>query len=152
LRCQCSDQTSSSASQESQFSSRQEHIRFLSGSQAHSACYSMGNRAVQWLEREANHTPRPQIVLSLDLLILPLLHMRSCWKRRRLELTGPSIEVLFIQLRTATLRLIVRSGLDVPTVATRHLHACHQARAPSGGRWGEKCPVVLPKCPFPRYI
>ena len=32
-------------------------------------------------------------------------------------------------------RLIVRSGLDVPTYATRHLHACHHARAPSGGRW-----------------
>jgi hypothetical protein len=28
-------------------------------------------------------------------------------------------------------RLIVRSGLDVPTFATRRLHA----RAPSGGRW-----------------
>ena len=33
------------------------------------------------------------------------------------------------------LRLIVRSGLDVPTFATRRLHACHNARAPSGGRW-----------------
>jgi hypothetical protein len=31
-------------------------------------------------------------------------------------------------------RLIVRSGLDVPTFATRHLHVCHHARAPSGGR------------------
>ena len=34
-----------------------------------------------------------------------------------------------------TLRLIVRSWLDVPTFATRRLHACHHARAPSGGRW-----------------
>jgi len=33
------------------------------------------------------------------------------------------------------LRLIVRSGLDVPTFAIRRLHACHQARAPSGGSW-----------------
>ena len=33
------------------------------------------------------------------------------------------------------LRLIVRSGLDVPTFVTRCLHACHHARAPSGGRW-----------------
>jgi len=32
------------------------------------------------------------------------------------------------------LRLIVRSGLDVPTFATRRLHACHHARVPSGGR------------------
>jgi len=29
----------------------------------------------------------------------------------------------------------VRSGLDVPTFATRRLHPCHHARAPSGGRW-----------------
>ena len=33
------------------------------------------------------------------------------------------------------LRLIVRSWLDVPTFATRRLHACHHARAPSSGRW-----------------
>ena len=33
------------------------------------------------------------------------------------------------------LRLILRSGLDVPTFATRRLHACHHTRAPSGGRW-----------------
>jgi hypothetical protein len=32
-------------------------------------------------------------------------------------------------------RLIVPSGLDVPTFAIRRLHACHHARAPSGGRW-----------------
>jgi hypothetical protein len=42
-----------------------------------------------------------------------------------------SLDFLFIQLRTAALRLIVRSWLDVPTFATRRLHA----RAPSGGRW-----------------
>jgi len=38
-------------------------------------------------------------------------------------------------LRTAALRLIVRSWLDVPTFATRRLHTCHHARAPSGRRW-----------------
>jgi len=32
-------------------------------------------------------------------------------------------------------RLIARSGLDVPTFATRCLHACHHARAPSAERW-----------------
>ena len=42
---------------------------------------------------------------------------------------------LFIQLRTAALKLIVRSWLEIPTFATRRLHACHHARAPSGGRW-----------------
>jgi hypothetical protein len=29
----------------------------------------------------------------------------------------------------------VRSGLGVSTFATMRLHACHHARAPSGGRW-----------------
>jgi len=33
------------------------------------------------------------------------------------------------------LRLIVRSGLEVPTFATRLLHTCHHAIASSGGRW-----------------
>jgi hypothetical protein len=33
------------------------------------------------------------------------------------------------------IRLIVRSGLDFTTFATRRLHACHQARARSGGKW-----------------
>jgi hypothetical protein len=50
------------------------------------------------------------------------------------------------------LRLIVRSGSDVSTFATRRLHACHHARAPSGGTVGEKCPRILPKCRFTRYI
>jgi len=44
-------------------------------------------------------------------------------------------KLLFIALCTAALRLIVRSGFDVPTFATRRLHACHHTRAPSGGRW-----------------
>jgi hypothetical protein len=43
--------------------------------------------------------------------------------------------LLFTQLRTAPLKLIVRSELDVPNFATRRLHACRHARAPSGGRW-----------------
>jgi len=34
-----------------------------------------------------------------------------------------------------SLRLIVRSWLDVQIFATRRLHACHHERAPSGGRW-----------------
>jgi len=42
---------------------------------------------------------------------------------------------LFIQLHTATLRLIVRSWLDVSTFTTKRLHVCNHARAPSGGRW-----------------
>jgi hypothetical protein len=43
--------------------------------------------------------------------------------------------IIIFQLRTAALRLIVRSWLDVPTFNTRRLHACHHARTPSGGRW-----------------
>jgi hypothetical protein len=38
--------------------------------------------------------------------------------------------VIFFNYALQPLRLIVRSGLDVPTFATRRLHA----RAPSGGR------------------
>jgi hypothetical protein len=45
---------------------------------------------------------------------------------------------IYYYLQTYTLqpsRLIVRSGLDVSTLATRRLHACHHVRAPSGGKW-----------------
>ena len=52
------------------------------------------------------------------------------------------------------LRLILRSGLNVPNFATSRLHACHQARAPSGGRWncGREVSGILPKCRLTRYI
>jgi len=43
--------------------------------------------------------------------------------------------VLFSNTHRSLLRLIARSGLEVPNFATRRLHACHQARAPSGGKW-----------------
>jgi hypothetical protein len=46
-------------------------------------------------------------------------------------------EGIFFNYALQPLRLIVRYGLDVPTFATRRLHACHHATAPSGGRW--KC-------------
>jgi len=42
---------------------------------------------------------------------------------------------LFSTYAQQPLRLIVRSGLDVPTFATRCLHTYHHARAPSGRRW-----------------
>jgi hypothetical protein len=49
---------------------------------------------------------------------------------------GIRVSYVYFQLRTCSLlRFIVRSGLDVPTFATRRLHACHHARAPSGRRW-----------------
>jgi hypothetical protein len=50
-----------------------------------------------------------------------------------------SLVICLVMLRFLTmhcsLRLIVRFELDVPTFATRRLHARHHARAPSGGRW-----------------
>jgi len=36
---------------------------------------------------------------------------------------------IYATMQWSLLRLIVRSGLDVPTFATRRLHACHHARA-----------------------
>jgi len=41
---------------------------------------------------------------------------------------------IFLYYALQPSRFIVRSELDVPTFATRCLHACHHARAPSGGR------------------
>jgi len=45
------------------------------------------------------------------------------------------IIIIIFNYALQPLRFIVRSGLDVPTFATRCLHARHHARAPSGGRW-----------------
>jgi hypothetical protein len=62
---------------------------------------------------------------------------------------------LFIQLRTAALRLLVRSWLEVPAFATRRLHTRVTTRehpVAESGTVGEKCPVSLPKCRFQRYI
>jgi hypothetical protein len=42
---------------------------------------------------------------------------------------------LFSTTHCSILRLIVRSGLDVATFATRRLQACHHVSAPSDGRW-----------------
>ena len=47
----------------------------------------------------------------------------------------PRAIIIIFNYATKPLRVIVRSGLDVPTFATRRLHACHYARAPNGGRW-----------------
>jgi hypothetical protein len=45
------------------------------------------------------------------------------------------ILLLFSTYALQLSRLIMRSGLDVSTFATRRLHACRHARAPNGGRW-----------------
>jgi len=60
------------------------------------------------------------------------LRPRGHWDRLQHEMIRTC---LFVQLCTVAVRLIVRSWLDFPTFATRRLHACHRARAPSGGRW-----------------
>jgi hypothetical protein len=43
--------------------------------------------------------------------------------------------IIIFNLRTAAFKAYVPPGLDVPTFATRRLHAFHHARALSGGRW-----------------
>jgi len=43
--------------------------------------------------------------------------------------------LLFSPYALQPLRLIVRSGLEVPNFSTRRLHACHHTRTPSGGKW-----------------
>jgi hypothetical protein len=43
--------------------------------------------------------------------------------------------MLYFLTTHCSLKLIVRSELDVSTFVTRRLHACHHARAPSGERW-----------------
>jgi len=59
--------------------------------------------------------------------------------------------LLFSTTHCSLLRLIVRSGLDVPTFATRRL-TTREHPAAEGETVGEKCPGILPKCRFPPYI
>jgi hypothetical protein len=62
-------------------------------------------------------------------------HMEQ--KQAKLRKCGEPCSLLLLLFSTYALqasRLIVRSGSDVPTFATNRLHACHYARAPSGGR------------------
>ena len=55
--------------------------------------------------------------------------------------------LLFVQLRTEALRLIVRSWLDFPTFATRWEHPAAESETV-----GEKCPVIVPKWRIPRHL
>jgi len=79
----------------------------------------------QTLQRHLQHKFHVRYVFDLSFTVFDMIKQQI----------ADAIIYLFIQLRTAALRLIVRSGLDVPTFATRRLHACHHARASSGGRW-----------------
>jgi hypothetical protein len=60
---------------------------------------------------------------------------RLLWTRPRRMRRMSSLFFVYNTTHCNLLRLTVRSGLDIPTFATRRLHACHHARAPSGGRW-----------------
>jgi len=42
--------------------------------------------------------------------------------------------IIIFNLHTAAFKAYC-ALLDIPTFATRRLHACHHARSPSGGRW-----------------
>jgi hypothetical protein len=65
-------------------------------------------------------------------ILHPELSQLSSVSELRVGYDGRNYSVyLFVQLPTAGLGLIVRSWLDVPTLATRR----HHARAPSGERW-----------------
>ena len=83
----------------------------------------------------SKHTHRRGL-FKMVLCSKPFLHV-SCFQH--LFYTPSPLQLsslcLFSTMYCSLLRLIVRSGLDIPTFATRHLHACHHARAPSGGRW-----------------
>ena len=61
---------------------------------------------------------------------------------------------LFVQLRTAALRLIVRSWLDVPTFATRRLHASPRESTLRRNvkLWARNVRQILPKFRHTRYI
>jgi len=65
----------------------------------------------------------------------PLHLLRGLLNKVSLILLQSDFYFIYTTTHCSLLRLIVRSGLDVPTFATRRLHACHHARAPSGGRW-----------------
>jgi len=74
------------------------------------------------------------------LLVLSIAYRQKyshgiCMKRGTFRLCNSLHHHFFSSYTLQPSRLIVRSGLDVPTFATRRLHACHHARAPSGGRW-----------------
>jgi hypothetical protein len=82
----------------------------------------------------SNRAPAPKSSqFSAYLRHFPAYRPAEWWQM--MQAVGSSMVCFFTT--HCSLRLIVRSELDVPTFATRCLHACHHARAPSGGRW--KC-------------
>jgi hypothetical protein len=73
---------------------------------------------------------------SFRLLMMGRVSPETCWASYKYGIINfETLICYFSTTHCSLLRLIVRSGLDVPTFATRRLDACHHARAPSGGRW-----------------
>ena len=77
--------------------------------------------------------------------------VRICGSNAGYTMFRGSVKSLFILLRTAALRLTVRSWLDVPTFAITRV-TTREHPAAEGGTVGEKCPGILPKCRLQRYI
>ena len=103
-------------------------------------CNSVSKFFISYLY-EAQHVSddtRP-IIRNLKLHWQPLVYHKWRVVGRVLLL------LLFSTYALQPSRLIVRSGLDVPTFATRRLYACHHATAPSGRTVSEKYRI-------PRYI
>jgi hypothetical protein len=101
------------------------------------------------------HTLKNRALVEYICKLLPLLqHVRQNLRNWQ-PLTSTSRYVCMLCFLTThcSLRLIVRSELDIQTFTTRRFHAYHHARAPSGRRWncGEKCPGILPKCRITHY-
>jgi len=83
------------------------------------------------------HTLKYRAPVEYICKLLPLLqHVRQNLRNwQPLTSTSRYLCVLCFLITHCSLRLIVRSELDIPTFATRRLHACHYARARSGRRW-----------------
>ena len=82
-----------------------------------------------WLEvEELEIAAGARILIFFSLVPEQWLGSKNAW-------TSIWCKDFFVQLRTAALRFIVRSWLDVTGFATGRLHACHHTGAPSGGRW-----------------
>jgi hypothetical protein len=123
-----------------QFKSRAINVEFMAVSllrsvvsQGHTLANvvaAIGSRSTECLPvSDCFLTPCRVSVLHFDCPTIFLYSLRRLYPKRRLYF------FLFSTTHCSLLRLIVRSGLDVPTFTTGRLHACHHARAPSGERW-----------------
>jgi len=91
------------------------------------------------LVHDGNEMEWRETARYIVLVVRDMLHIScstDCWcSVRNLQICSIIIIIIFFNYALQPLRLIVRSWLDIPNFATRRLHVCHHARAPSGGRW-----------------